>query len=258
MQKPNLAAWILLIASIFIVKIVLVEGVLGVRPLETEAGKIKATVVGIALIIGTALIARRAGLLHYGGFLPKQQKAQNYLLLLLPIVYPGGFYLARADIYGIADPAAGLTLLTAITAGAMLEETAFRGLLQGYLLKHYPKKSVHWSCLVTATVFAICHFSNLRHDAFPNVFQQVLYAFAMGLLFSALLLRIGNVWALGFVHGFVNFLSAAGGGQPTESGTRPFLEQLVAVGGFLLVLLPVVLVYWLLVILRPVKEKSSV
>ena len=99
---------------------------------------------------------------------------------------------------------------TAFYIGSMLmigviEELLFRG----YLLKTLQKNSVKTAVLVSSLTFGLGHIVNLANGAelLPTLLQ-LLYAFAIGLMLSVFMVRVGNIIPCCAFHGIFNALAA--------------------------------------------------
>ena len=206
--------------------------------------------ISLLVISGCCIIAKKQGLLRLGGF--RGGRLANYWMLLLPLLFPG-LMMFKLKNYHCID----LTLFYFIfilhkLLAAAMEETLFRGVILGHLQKHYPGLSVHFYCFVSATLFSLVHLTNLQTAPLLSVIPQLVYAFILGLLFAAMMLRIRNVWLLGVTHGVLNImtvnvckeLSQTLSGQDIDTSGSILMAAL----GFLIILLPVLGMYFLLVI----------
>jgi membrane protease YdiL (CAAX protease family) len=172
-------------------------------------------------------------------------------MLFLPLIYPG-LILSSGFNTGCFTSVLSFTIffVTIITKG-LLEEVVFRGVVQGYLLSRYPDKTYHYSCIISSVLFALVHFTNLQYGDFRSVMQQVIYAFFVGMFFSALLIRVKNVWLLGVIHGLINFMSIACRNKLTETNEIKIAESqttlFVQIAGVTLIFLPALFCYWILI-----------
>lgn len=110
----------------------------------------------------------------------------------------------------------------------LCEETFYRGIISNLFYDHFNKDpSGVWSAtLWSGMVFGLMHVMNAvgaeDSGALVGVIVQVFSACAMGMALSAIYFRCRNIWALAFIHGFVDFCGAftAGfykGGSLTET-----------------------------------------
>ena len=208
-----------------------------------DAGDIRLIVNGTIIILTCLLIVRSKKILISSGFLGPIKK--NYWMLLLPLFFPGLVFIVNLN-FGChkGSLALGIAILTYLVRGLM-EEVVFRGVIQGHLRKQYPDKSLHKVILITAILFALIHFVNIRHAGIQNVLLQVIAAFYMGLFFGALMVRINNVWLLGIVHGVLNTFSIRCGEMQGDYLSKIDIGSLL---GMLLMFSPVLIIYWLLMI----------
>lgn len=176
-------------------------------------------------------------------------KKNNYWMFLIPLAFPGLLLASKFNIQCYTDFFSTVILLLAIYARAFVEEIVFRGFIQGYLTKQYPEKSPHQICLVTAIFFALIHFNNVQYNELSGVINQVIYAFYMGLLFSALLIKTKNIWLLGVVHGTLNFITSSCSTKsllsdnPMQNSIAEYFTQTL---GIVILFSPILLIYWLL------------
>jgi uncharacterized protein len=233
---------------IAIICLVLLIGRIPVQDLLENNGvadptDIRYIILGITIILVCVLIAKRKKVLISGGFLRPIKK--NYWMLLLPLFFPGLVFVVNLN-FGChkGNLALGITILTYLVRGLM-EEVVFRGVIQGYLRKQYPDKSLHKIILITAILFALIHIVNIRHSGIQNVLLQIIYAFYMGLFFGALMVRINNVWLLGIAHGVLNTFSFRCVEMEGEYLSKIDIGSLL---GMLLMFSPVLIIYWLLMI----------
>ncbi len=215
-----------------------------------EAEDLRYIITGVTIIVACVLIARSQKILISGGFIRPIRK--NYWMLFLPLLFPGLVFVMNLN-FGCykGNLAVGITILVFLIRGLM-EEIVFRGVIQGYLSKHNPGKSVHKIILITALFFALIHFVNIRHAGIQNVLLQVIYAFYMGLFFGALMIKTNNVWLLGIVHGVLNTFSVRCIETQDNYLSKIDIGSLL---GMLLMFSPVLIIYWLLMITNKPKPE---
>lgn len=93
--------------------------------------------------------------------------------------------------------------LFAVLGVGIREECIYRATFQNIVAKKYATsvKGIWISVLVSAVLFGLCHISNLFFGMHPlSVLSQVTSAFCIGVLFSAVYLRSGSLWAPILVH----------------------------------------------------------
>lgn len=179
----------------------------------------------------------------------------NYWMFLIPLVFPGLLLASKFNIQCYTEFLSTVFFLLAIYARAFVEEIVFRGFIQGYLTNQYPEKSHHQICLVTSIFFALIHFNNVQYNELSGVINQVIYAFYMGLLFSAILIRTKNIWLLGTVHGTLNFITSSCSTKNVITNVNPMqgsiAEYFTQSLGIVLLFSPILLIYWLLLKSNP-------
>lgn len=196
------------------------------------------------------LVAARWGILKTGGF--SGSGIKNPWLLLIPLIFPG-LIMLRVDKLSCLTPSfLSVCFISYKILAGVLEEVMFRGVILGHLRTHYPNRSLHFFCTVSALFFSAMHLINLTNSPLISVIPQLVYAFFMGLLFGVLLIRVRNVWLLGLVHGLLNILTLdvckalAGTQEGTYSNSAGDIASSVL--AFLIMSLPVFLTYYLLVV----------
>jgi membrane protease YdiL (CAAX protease family) len=212
---------------------------------------LKEIILGALIIGGCVLVAKWKGLLAVGGFV--NAKTKNFWMLLIPVIFPGLAFITDFDIRCFDEIAVLIFSTLAIFVMALMEETVFRGVIQGYITRQYPAMSNHHKCLITASLFSLIHFSNLQYYELIGVIQQVVFAFYMGLLLSALLIRTNSVWMLGVTHAVLNVISfrcaeRADGIDTIETSASSYIgfSGLANILGVVLILSPTLIVYWFL------------
>lgn len=87
-----------------------------------------------------------------------------------------------------------------------VEEITFRGLvIPNFMRVHNNSKGIWLSLFISAGIFGLIHAANILAGADPGTtIFQVFYAFALGILFGAILIRYGNLWPCIILHGFVD------------------------------------------------------
>jgi membrane protease YdiL (CAAX protease family) len=249
--------WKDLIFCIAVISLGFLIGKIPVKELLENCGvvsnldELRYIILGTIIIIACLLIARRKKILISGGFLAPIKK--NYWILFLPLFFPGLVFIVNIN-FGCYNGflAIGITLITFLIRGLM-EEVVFRGVIQGYLRKQYPGKSLHIIILITAILFALIHIVNIQYSGIQNVLLQLIYAFYMGLLFGALMTKVNNVWLLGIVHGVLNTFSVRCVEMQDDYLSKIDLASLL---GMLLTFSPVLIIYWLLMRTNKLKAEK--
>jgi len=137
-------------------------------------------------------------------------KALLYYLPLLPILsvnFWGGVGLQMT----LVETA--LYVVSMLFVG-LIEELIFRGLLFNALKADSLKRAV----IISSVTFGIGHIVNLLNGAaFLPTLLQIVYATAIGFLFTILFLKTGSLLPCIFAHSFVNASSAFAAPQSTAS-----------------------------------------
>ena len=106
------------------------------------------------------------------------------------------------------------------------EESCFRGIVVNLLGERYLKdrKGIMYTVLLSAFIFGIMHFQNMFIGmSFAGSLIQSMNAFFVGLIFAAVYLRGGSIWACILIHGFIDF-----GVSARELLTKTFESDLLA------------------------------
>ena len=93
------------------------------------------------------------------------------------------------------------------------EECLYRATIQNILAKKYANsvKGIWITAIIGAIIFGLTHVSNLFFGMDPlAVLTQVISATFVGLLFGAIYLRSGSVWALILIHTLTDTAGLAG------------------------------------------------
>jgi len=142
------------------------------------------------------------------------------MLVLLSTNFWGGVQL-RLSVVETA-----LYMLSMVAVG-ILEELIFRGLL----LRVLCKDSLKWGVIVSSLTFGIGHIVNLLNGApVADTLLQILYATAIGFLFTVIFLRSGSLVPCIVVHCLVNSFSAIGG--PRSAGVDLAAALVLTAVGF--------------------------
>lgn len=201
--------------------------------------------VSLVVIILGWFVARKYQYLDEAGF--RSANHRNYWMLLIPLVFPGILFLNKMTSGCLSIDDQWIFFTSVVILRAVMEEVLCRGVIQGYMIKNHPATSKFVITIVSAVIFGALHFIGLFRADFFTVFAQVVYATIMGLLFGALMIRVGNVWLLGLTHGIVNVMAHSCSSGTEEGATGTLGEYLLGIGGYILVLSPIFFIYWLLI-----------
>lgn len=90
------------------------------------------------------------------------------------------------------------------------EESLCRGIITETMLRKHgqTKKGIWLSALVGASFFSLLHFSNLfAGQSLVDTLLQMYGTFSMGFLFTAVYIRHRNIYAVAFLHAFLDFMT---------------------------------------------------
>jgi hypothetical protein len=97
--------------------------------------------------------------------------------------------------------------ITCISVG-LFEELVFRGLILFFLLQKLPKnrEGLLLSIIISSALFGFMHLFNIFDGANVGAtLLQVMYSFAMGLMWAVILLKTKNIWLVVMLHSIYNF-----------------------------------------------------
>ncbi len=151
----------------------------------------------LAYLCGTAYVLTRrgAGLGH------------AVQVAAYPLVLIGMFSVTMAAIgmesgNALRSPTQIIIYFAAMLSIGLVEEIAFRGIIAESLIAHYGTDYIGtWKAtIVGGIIFGLAHMSNIfSADAF-GVLVQVAVAAVLGMLFSAIYYRTGNLWICVLLH----------------------------------------------------------
>jgi membrane protease YdiL (CAAX protease family) len=254
MKRNYLLFSFLVITLVYFFRKIPLEFIFKAESLRPFAHELAKLILSALVIAGCYWVAGKYRILEKGGFVNPVPK--NYWMLLLPLLFPGLLLVSGSE---NSCPSSFLlvTLSVLLTfTMAIMEEVVFRGLIMGYLRKYNPGKSAHFIAFFNAALFALVHFTNLETIHPISVVTQVFFAFFIGLLLSALLFRTNNVLLLGVIHGVLNFMSRqcsqfAADGFMADKVVFTFSDYVVQIALLILLLSPILLIYWMLMKTRP-------
>jgi len=205
----------------------------------------------ILIIVVICYLASHWELLRIGGFWRSGTRMRNLWMLIIPLLFPGLLLFKTENISCLGPDLLSFAYVMYKILAGTFEETLFRGLIMGHLRTRYSGKSIHFHAVVSAVLFSLVHLFNLENAPLISVLPQLVYAFFMGLVFAALMFRVGNVWLVGFTHGVLNLLTLNYCGSLkklnilTEGQTTGDIASSVL--GFLFLCLPMLIIYYFLV-----------
>lgn len=156
-------------------------------------------VANVGLTLLTAAILTRMGWWRKAGFAVRLEPRdlRYFLVPLLPVVVN---LLPGVRITGVAQVAGFLAL--ALMVG-FVEEGVFRGLM----LRALEPKGVWHAVIVSTLVFSVTHLMNiLAGESGWQAGFQLLYTFAIGFTFAALVLRDKPIWLVVVVHALMDYV----------------------------------------------------
>ncbi len=149
-----------------------------------------------------------------------------------------------------------LSIIFSLIVG-LTEETAFRGIMLGNLLKHSNKSLSYYFVivLVQGFFFGGLHLVNLGRQTFSVTFSQVIYASAIGIIFGVVYTKTGSLIITILAHALIDalaFIADPSAILAKNAATVPSATYLV-MGGILLFMIA----YAALTILLADKSKMT-
>lgn len=132
----------------------------------------------------------------------------KYLIVIAAyIVIIGGMQLLNYDFSELLFSDVLLLFLSMLSVG-FAEEFFFRGLLTSFIIKNnlHKQNGILKSIIISSVIFGSMHLLNFRIVNWPKEVSQVLYAFFLGIFFSAVLYRTNRLLPLVIMHGSIDFV----------------------------------------------------
>ncbi len=175
---------------------------------KLEADLFAGVVVRLVLSAGFLWGLKRLKLLRFNG-LVKGLWWPRWGVLVIPMAFLALPLLSNLDVYRGAETHILLLFALYTLCVGLAEEIIFRGTVLPLFISSFKnhKYVFYGSALMTALIFGPVHFSNLIREPenFAGVFRQVIFACALGVVLSAILLRSGSLFVAALFHGAVNF-----------------------------------------------------
>lgn len=226
LYNKNELLFALLWIGVYVVLFSLMDGIsesIGVQKLLTAPFAIAMSVVLLRWIVRNGL-REKYGLCTVRGT-TKQAFWYLPLFVLVSVNLWGGVTMRVSTLESV------LYVVTMFGVG-FLEEVIFRG----FLFRTLEKESLTRAIIISSVTFGIGHIVNLLNGAeFVPTLLQILYATAIGYLFTVLFYRTGTLIPCIVTHGVFNALSAFG----AERGTSVEIAAILT-----LIALPTLYAIW--------------
>ena len=173
-------------------------------------------------LIETILMLVPVAIVFFFGFSSAFKKGNfsRGMLYLLPLIVSQAIILGVFFSENLGNPEANWKPWYLVVYGVfsvvgvgVREECIFRATIQNILAKKYANsvKGIWITAIVAALIFGLSHLTNVLFGVEPlAVLTQVISAACLGLLFGAVYLRSGNIWALILIHALVDIAGLAG------------------------------------------------
>jgi len=161
-----------------------------------------------ALII---IIAKITGYINVFGF--RKRNIQEGLILGFPAIFAGVYtlfisfaYIRHIGFFGPNYDIAGKTAIYILGTG-LFEELFMRGIILNILIINC-KKNKLFSIIIAASISGISHLVNLinRTEYIIAIISQMSYTIVMGIFFSVIYLKYGNIWSIIIIHILFNLM----------------------------------------------------
>jgi len=167
--------------------------------------KLITAIISAVLTIIFVIWMKKNELFHKYGLCKSEMTASQllYYIPLVIIISVNLWFGVRLN-YSITETV--FFVISMIFVG-FLEEIIFRG----FLFTSLSKNSVNTAILVSSVTFGMGHIVNLINGSGANVFSnllQVVYATAVGFLFTIIFYKSKSLWPCIITHSLVNALSA--------------------------------------------------
>lgn len=137
--------------------------------------------------------------------------------------------------------------LLAMFLGVLCEELLFRGYILNLLINN--KLSVLKSILISSLLFSLFHIINIiRHNDIWSMFNQIILAFFIGVLFGSLFILTKNIMVITVMHFFINvpaslsYLNIKNALYESELTNMSFVENLMGSLFLFLIFSPLIFV----------------
>lgn len=228
LYRKSPLAFALVWIGVYVVGLSLADGL-------SESLGLQKIVTAPVCILMTLVLWRWIGkenLQEFFGLCPMKEKAKAYLyyIPLVALCTTNVWWGVRMNL-SVAETV--LYIVSMVCVG-FLEEVIFRG----FLFRAMEKDGLRWAVAVSSITFGIGHIVNLLNGAevLPTL-VQIVYAVAIGFLFTILFYKGGSLWPCILTHSVVNSLSVF---APEENLPR------LLISGVFLTVVPVLYSLWIL------------
>lgn len=173
------------------------------RSIGTE--KVLTAPLSVVFVVVLYIWIRKNGLCKKYGLCAFDGKAKDYLYFI-PLFVIGSCNLWNGVQLNCSPIETALYVLSMLCVG-FIEEVIFRG----FLFKAMAKDGIKSAIIVSSITFGLGHIINLLNGAeFLPTLLQVIYATAIGFLFTMLFHKGKSLWPCIITHSIVNSLSVIG------------------------------------------------
>lgn len=194
------------IACIIILMLLKMLLELGLSSLN-ESASANAVILGIItrsfIIFGAIIFICKFSLKKINGF-ENKIRFSNPRAIIIPVLLGIVVILSNINQYKAAtSETLSLSVIVALLIG-FSEELTMRGIILPLMIKS--SRKVISSVIFSSVIFGLMHYINIfKYNNIEWINGQVLSGFCMGVFFSGLFLRTGNIIVIAILHGFYNF-----------------------------------------------------
>ena len=140
----------------------------------------------------------------------KRVSLKNMQAIIFPFLIMGAILNSHIAIFKEADTSHVIIFIVFTLSVGFAEELVFRGTILPMLIKKFGK--INTSVLITSALFGLIHYINVVYhpELMDKINSKVIFAFSMGVFFSGLFLRTGNIIIASLLHFFFNVSAGAG------------------------------------------------
>ena len=147
-----------------------------------------------------------------------------------------------------------LFLIECLSVG-FFEEIIFRGILLVFLIKKLAqvKHGVFLAILISSALFGLSHIFNMFNGAgIGDTLMQIGYSFLVGMMWSVMFLKTGNIWLTMLLHATYNFFGQVMFNLGTVDGRYDTYTMLITIS------IAVIIVVYLMILYKKIEEKPLI
>lgn len=171
------------------------------------------TIVRALIFVALILSIKKLGLSSFNG-IGKHFRIKEPAILIIPLFLIVVGFWANWSIYSEADLMLLILFVLSVLTVGLVEELSMRGIVLPFLISGISdmRYKLYGAVIGSSVLFGMIHFiSVIRYpENLWGITTQVLFGISMGVLFAALMLRIGNIFIISIFHASINFILGNG------------------------------------------------